>query len=1000
MHKCCPLLFKLSRLVFEVLVERKVLLQRVRDPELAERAHPPWTMRSIVRSFLLLVVCAMPAMAAEEPIALDSAVTIGRMENGLTYYIQHNAKPAGRVELRLVVNAGSALEDDDQQGLAHLIEHLCFRGTKHFPNAALVGYLQSVGSDFGPHVNGFTNFDETVYKLSLPSDSEEALGNGIKVLRDWAGAVDFSPEQVEKERRVVVEEWRIGRGADQRMAEKSLPVVFKGSRYADRLPIGKKEVVETAPINVIQRFYRDWYRPDNMAVVIVGDVDVVKIEALLRSTFKDFPRVDRPRAKPNLTIPINDAPVYSVVSDPESIYNLVRLSFPQPSSPVTTLSGYRGHLAQIIALQATNARFAALTEQAAPPFHFANSDFGISLARSRSDFTLLAIVSDEDVQRGLAALVKENERIRRYGFTPEELVREKSKLLKSLEEHYAERDNQESEVLAQTYVTHYLQNEAAPSPEFRYINGKAALEQISLNEVNQVYRTWVDKRGAVVRIETTEKPGVKLAKMRDIQETYECAEAAPSEPYQEKKLSTSLVALPPTPGTIVSRKTIADIGVIELMLSNGVRVILKPSHFKKDEVLFSAYRPGGQSSVPEEYDLAAKVASGYVAEAGLGDFSKTDLQKHLAGKSVQVGTMIDASLDLMKGRCSAADLETILQLVHLYFGEPRRDENVYKAVLAMNNTFETNVVMNPVLSFLNEIQDIRFKHHPRMQRLVQPENAWKELTLDKVLQAYRNRFGTANGYTFIFVGSFTADTIEPLIARYLGGLPAGDHAERWKDLGIRSIPGPFAQTVERGQDPKSLVYNTYQQEANWTLPECHLLWSLGNILERSLLDKLRIETGGVYTLKVMSTLEKIPFEHYDLEVALPCAPDDVEKLSKGVDDEIERIVKTGPSVAEVEKEVESQKRAVQMRAENNSDWLWQLELIYKYEEGYGRLSTPYAMSQLVTAENLHDVARKFWRTDKWVSFILRPETPSPITVGGTGSIKPDKACLGDLPSGN
>ena len=938
-----------------------------------------------------------PLVRSDEPIALDSAVTTGRLENGLTYYIQHNAKPAGRVELRLVVNAGSALEDDDQQGLAHLVEHLCFRGTKHFPNAALVSYLQSVGSDIGPHINAFTSFDETIYKLSLPSDSDDGVATGLKILRDWAGDVDFSPEQVDKERRVVVEEWRIGQGADQRMREKYLPVVFKGSRYAARLPIGKKEIVENAPVDVIKRFYRDWYRPDNMAVVIVGDVDVVKIERLLRPLFEDIRSVEHVRTRPNLTVPVNDTTVYSVVSDPESMRNLVRLSFPQLSSPVTTLTGYRRRLAQTIAIQVVNARFAALSEQAAPPFQFANANFGVSFARSRSDFTLLAIVADGGVQRGLAALVKENERVRRFGVSPEELVREKNRLAKSLEEQFVERNNQESEVLAQTYITHYLQHEAAPSPEFFYKNGKAALEQISLNEVNQVYKDWVETKGAVVRIETTEKQGAKLTTLTDTQETFERAKTESVEPYQEKKTPTSLMTELPQPGAIVSRKTVAEIGITELTLSNGIRVVLKPSNFKKDEVLFSAYRPGGQSAFPDKDDLAAKLAGGYVAEAGLGTFSKTDLQKLLAGKSVQVGTRIDVSLDLVKGQCSAADLETTLQLVHLSFGEPRRDENVYKAVMAMNSTFETNVVMNPVFSFLNEIQDIRYDHHPRVQRFVQPEKAWKELTLDKVIQAYRNRFGTANGFTFIFVGSFTLETVEPMITQYLGSLPTNSGFAAWKDLGIRSIPGPFSQTVERGADPKSLVYVTYQKETAWNLRDCHLLWSLGNILERTLIDKLRIETGGVYALKVASTLEKIPFEYYNLEVALPCAPDKVEELSKGVDAEIERIVNDGPPASAVEKEVESQKRAVQMHTENNSDWLWQLELIYKYDEGYGRLSTPYAMSQLVTAENLHDVAKKYWQTDKWVRFILRPQGPSSTTTQGAVSPVTDKACLPDVP---
>jgi len=921
---------------------------------------------------------AVFSLRADESIPLDPSVKHGRLANGFTYYIKHNNKPEKRVELRLIVDAGSVEEDDNQQGIAHLIEHLSFRGTKHFTKDTLIHYLQSVGSDFGPDLNGMTTLDETIYKLSVPSDSEEVVNNGLQILRDWAHDVNLDIANIDKERPVVIEEWRIGRGANQRMLDKALPVIYKGSRYAERLPIGKKEIIETVSVDAIQSYYRDWYRPDNMAVVIVGDVDVAKIEGLLRTLFQDIPPIDHPRPKPNLTAPLNEKGVCSIVSDRESTFNLVRISFPQPAVPVTTLAEYRRRLAQTIAIQATNARFAVLKEQASPPFQYASASVSISLARSRSEYTSLAIVADDGVQAGLEALVKENERIRRYGFSPEEIAREKSTLLKSTEVQYAERDNQESEVLAQTYIAHYLRHDAAPAPAFLYNSGKAILEQITLDEVNRVYKDWVEKKDAIVRIETTEKPQAKQATVAEIQGVIERAKADKIEPYSETRVPTALLAEMPSPGTIVSKKTIEAIGVTEFMLSNGVRVILKPSTFKKDEVVLSAYRPGGQSSFADENDLAAKIAGGYVEEAGLGVFSKTDLQKLLAGKSVHVGTRIDASLDLVRGLCSAVDLETTLQLVHLYFGEPRRDENVYKSVLAANSTFETNVVMNPALSFLNEIQDTRYNHHPRIQRLVQPEKAWKELTLDKVMQAYRNRFGTANGFTFIFVGSFTPETIEPMIARYLGSLPTSDRAETWKDLGIRSIHGPFSQTVERGADPKSLVYNTYQQEAKWTLREGHILWSLGSILERVLIDKLRIETGGIYMLKVVSTLEKIPFEHYDLEIALPCAPDNIQKIIKGVDEEIEKIANEGPSTADVQKEVAAQKQAVQKHAESNNDWLWQLELIYKYDEGFGRLSTPYAMSELVTVENLQAVAKKYWRTDKWVRFVLRPQgTPSP-----------------------
>jgi zinc protease len=923
---------------------------------------------------MLAVACPLRTAGADDGIAVAPAIVRGRLANGLTYYIQHNTKPEKRAELRLVVNAGSAVEDEDQRGLAHLIEHLCFRGTKHFPQSSLVHYLQSIGSDFGPHVNGFTSFDETVYRLTVPSDSEEALKTGMQMLRDWAGDVSFDKADLDKERQVVIEEWRMRLGADQRLFEQALPVVFKDSRYAERLPIGKKEVVENAPVETIRQFYRDWYRPDNMAVVVVGDIDCQKIEARLRSLFGDLQAPARLRPKPDLSVPISAGVLYSATSDPEMGSNIVRVSFPHPTKPVNTVADYRSRLARTLAIQALNGRLNELRDCSPSPFLFAQASFGISQARARSELTLLALVSDGGVAAGLGALIQESERARRFGFTAEEFAREKRKLLKAVEEEYTEREKRESEALADACVAYFLQKEPNPGPEWSYIQSKAGLDQMSLDDLNQACRGLCDIPATIVRVETPQKPGLPPVTVAELQKVVSQSKSAPIEPYHGKTGPTTLMAQLPTPGTLVSRKTIESIGVTELTLSNGVRVVLKPSTFKQDEAFFSAYRPGGLSSLPETYDLAAKFAPGYLAEAGLGPFSKTDLQKLMAGRQVLVGARIDPYIDLIRGQCSAVDLETALQLVHLCFAEPRRDENVYKSVLAINNTFETNVVLNPVLSFINETIDLRYNHHPRLQRLVQPENAWKELTLDKVLEAYRKRFSTAGGFTFMFVGSFTPEAVEPLIARYLGSLPASSGDQEWKDLGIRQIPGPFKQTIERGTDPKALLLFYDERDAEWTLRDTHLVWSLGNILQRVLIDKLRIEQGSVYTLKVTSTLEKIPYGHYTLEIALPCGPENTETVAKYLDEEIERIRRNGPTADEIQKEVESQKRALQKEAENNGDWLWKLELIYKYNEGFGRLTSPNGLVELVTAENLQAAARKYWRTDKWVRFELRPKT--------------------------
>ncbi len=931
---------------------------------------------TVVAGVILAATFAGAIRAAATPgerIPPDPAIVQGSLPNGIRYYLQRNSRPDKRAELRLVVDAGSVEEDNDQRGVAHLIEHLCFRGTKHFPQSSLVHYLQSVGSDFGPHVNATTSFDETVYRLSVPTDSGDALATGLQILRDWAGDVAFEPADIDKERQVVIEEWRLRLGANQRLFEKALPVVFKGSRYADRLPMATRDAIEHVSPEAIRRFYRDWYRPDNLAVVVVGDIDVQTIAARLRDLFGNLPAPAHPRPKPDLAVPVGSGVLCSVADDPEMGSNIVRIALPRPTEAAVTVADYNRRLANALAVQALNVRLSALRERVPSPYLFAQASLGISQARARTELTLLALVDNGGIAAGLTALIEASERVTRFGFTAQEFEREKRTRLKAVEDEYAEREKRESEELADACVASFLRGEPNAGPEWSYAHLRAALGGLALEEFNAACRRLVESPGILVRVETPQRGGVAAIGASELEAIVARAKAAPLEPDRDRAAPASLMPQLPSPGTVVGRKTIDGIGVTELLLANGVRVVLKPSTFKQDEIIFSAYRPGGLSSLPEGSDLAGMFAPGYVGEAGLGHFSKTDLLTLLAGKRAAVGLRIDLCTDLIRGQCSITDLETALQLIHLSFGEPRRDENVFKTVVAMSATFETNVLLSPVLSFINDTIDLRYNHHPRVPRLVQSEAAWKTLTVDKANDAYRQRFGTAGGFTFIFAGSFTLDQIEPLVTRYLGSLPAATGPQVWHDLGIRQIAGPVSQTIQRGTDPKALALLYYDRDARWTLRDTHLMWSLGNILQRDLLDKLRIEQGSLYTLKVSSTLEKIPYAHYTLEVALPCAPGNTETVALALDAEIERLRKEGPSAGEIQKEVESQKEALEKQAENNGDWLWKLELIYKYDEGFGRLTTPQAMVELLTADNLRAAAHEYWRTDRWVRFELRPK---------------------------
>jgi zinc protease len=931
---------------------------------------------TLVGALLISGISALgsPVGTLPTPVPLDPAIVCGQLPNGLRYYVQHNETPKGQIELRLAVDAGSAVEDEDQKGLAHLIEHLSFRSTRHFPNSELIHYLQSLGSEFGPDINAYTGFDETVYKLAIPADKRDALENGLLMLRDWAGAVSFDQADVDRERKVVIEEWRLGRGPAQRMLQKEMPVLFEGTRYANRLPIGEKTIIEGAPIDAIARFYHDWYRPDNMAVVVVGDVDPQAILARITALFSDLQKPANPRSKPDLVVPVPKSPVYSNVSDPEMGYTAVRIWYPEAACPVLTAADFRRELVRQLVLHVLNNRLAESKERAPAPYEFAQAGFGSSPARSLSVGMLVAIVRDGGVPVALKALIQEAVLASGRGFTEQEFQRGKAAVLKSISQRYAERDHRESSALAAACVANYLTRQPTPAPQWEHDLSVALVDDLTLADMNRASQELLG-RPVMVSLQSPQNTSTAQLGIPELRKLVAEAEIEPLAERHEKTLPKTLMEQLPAAGQIVSRKTIESLGITELTLSNGVRVVLKPSTFKQEEIVFSAYRPGGLSRLPPELTLAGLVAPGYLGEAGLGAFSKTDLQKILAGKQAQVSMQLMPCLDVIKGQCTASDLETSLQLIHLAFSGLRRDEVAYKSVVAMNHSFEANVLLNPTLSFLSEITDKRFGHNPRAPHLVQPAGEWEALTLDKVIQAYDERFGAAGGFMFFFVGSFKADDIEPLLARYLGSLPQRHDQAAWLDVGIRQIPGPFEQIIERGSDPKALVVLAYDLPvADWSLHQTHILWSLGNILQRALIDKIRIEQGSAYTLKVQSSLEKIPYVHYSLEVAVPCAPQNTVEVVKVVNAEIDRLRTQGPTLDEIEKEVAAQKHAIQLQAEKNSDWLWKLELVYKYDEGFERLNAPEALMRLVTADNIRHGAATYLATDKWVQFKLTPKS--------------------------
>lgn len=934
----------------------------------------PFTLRWLATGAILAVSALFSLAVDTDPVPLDPTVRVGRLPNGLTYYLRQNAKPENRLELRLVVNAGSVLEDDDQRGMAHFVEHLAFRGTARYPGVELIHYLQSLGAGFGPDVNARTSFDETVYQLTIPADSEEGVRKGVGILADWAHGVTLSDDAIATERNVVLEEWRLGRGAQQRMSDQLIPALFKGSNYAERLPIGTKESIESASPDSIRRFYRDWYRPDNMAVVAMGDADPGRIEQIIKAEFAGIPAPQIPRALPAPAVPQNKEPQALVASDKENPHNVALLVWKSEPQPARTAADHRRDLVRELFSVMLNLRLAERQQQAGAPFLHAQGRFGRWLVRSAAGYQLMIVTADGGIERGVEAAEVEALRVRRFGFLASELDRAKAALLRQLEQQYHERDKTPSTVFADLLIRHHLQDEPAPGVEFLLPFARQSMPGISLAEVNASAARLLPDDNRVVVVQSVEKPQVELPAAARILAALRQAGKARIEAYAEKKLEGGLLSSRPAPGRAVAAKPLEEIQALEVHFANGVRLVLKPTPFQNDQVLLSAFRPGGQSGYPDDYALSAQLATAYLGEAGLGNFSKSDLQKMLADKRVGFLSVIGTYFDGIKGQSSTDDLETLLQLIHLRFVAPRDDAAAYQVVVAQQQGLLKSLRANPEMAFADEVQRWIYQDHPRTPGVIPTEAEWAALSHEKVRQVARERFASAAGFTFEIVGAFDAKTVLGLATTYLGGLPAQPKAENFRDLGIRAIEGSGPKIIRHGKEPKGIVVLALERAFPYDVSENHRFWSLGNILGRALVDRLRLTGAKVYEAKVQAEVTKAPYPHASMRIVIPCAPDNADKVAQLAMDEIRRLRRDGPTQKELEKEIESQRRTVEKEMKENDRWLGKLEMIYRDQEPFTRLAAPEKLIALVTGRELQALAQQHLDPDKFNRATLLPQS--------------------------
>jgi zinc protease len=924
--------------------------------------------------FLSGVLLLQPFAFSQQNLPVDDEVTIGKLDNGLTYYVRRNSKPENRVELRLAINVGSMQENDAQQGLAHFTEHMAFNGTKNFKKNELVNYLQSVGVKFGAHLNAYTSFEETVYELYMPTDDDEIINQGFQILEDWAHNLTFDHQEIDNERGVVIEEWRVrDQGARARISEKTREKLLEGSRYIERFPIGKKEILETFDYQTLKNFYNKWYRPDLMAVVVVGDIDK---EAMINKIKAQFSSIPTPAAdvKPvRYRVPDHEETKVVVATDPEETFN--RIIIDHKSNPLKekTESDLRKSIVYRLASGMLTNRLEEYTQSAEPPFVYAGA-FYSNIVRAKSTFQVTAVTPEKGIESGLQVLMEECKRVDDFGFTRSELNQFSKTLLASYERAFNERDKTESSRYASQYVSNFLVGDAIPGIGYTYDFVKNNLSKISLEEVNKAVKNLLLQQNRVVTIIAPEKKNVNVPDKEEVKSIIARVDEQPLTAYEDKELASSLINELPQPGSIVETKTLEQLGVTTFTLSNGMKVVLKPTDFKDDEILIKLESDGGHSLYPMEDFYSASFADGIVNASGIGDFSRLDLQKFLADKNVRLSTYIRETEEGMNGGSSLKDIETLFQLVHLYFSEPRRDTVAFQSFMNKNKALYENLLSNPQYYYSDKVSRILTNNHPRGGGFPSSED-FNQVNFSRALEIYRERFGAPSDFTFTMVGSFSTDSVKGLVNQYLGSLQGEDKNEKWRDLGIRPPEGTIVETIRKGADQQSRVSLFFNGQAEYNRDKAFALNSLVQALNIKLIEEIREKRSGVYGISANATFGQRPVDSYRMSISFPCAPENVDTLTAAVFDELEKMIKNGPTEEDIEKVKQAQRRDRETNLESNSYWLSTLSgyftapdepdplEILSFEKRQEKLSKAY----------LQEIASEFITPNEYIEVVLYPE---------------------------
>ncbi len=943
------------------------------------------------RVFLALALCitlittgfAQNKKAAKvdlnEQIKLNGKVRTGKLANGLTYFVRSNNKPANRAEFQIAVNAGSVLEEPNEVGLAHFTEHMNFNGSRQYPGNSMISELEKKGIVFGREINAYTGFDQTVYTLTLPTDDKELFDMGLKILDGWAFGALMTGEEIDNERGVIIEEWRMGQGGSERLRAKTWGTMLKGSKYAERLPIGTLDRLQNFVYDDIRGFYHKWYRPDNIAVIVVGDFDADEMEQKIIDFFTMVQKPCTPLQRPVYTIDNNKEPLVCVATDKEATSTSIQMFYKHPAKDVKTIGDFREqYLLYNLFETMFDERLTELAEKKACPYMAAYAGYGGFLARPVAAYQIYINAKEGKAMNAIETVMLENRRLQQHGFLQSELDRAKEALLERYAQAAKEESKTESGSIAAELVNYFLENTPMPGAILENKWAKALMDDITLEEVNALINKWITEENFVCTISMPEKKGIKVPSEADVLKLIKKCEKANTKAWVDNTKNEPFFAQEVKGGKIVSSKKDDKFDYTEYTLSNGAKVFIKKTDFKNDEILVSIASDGGSSLYADKDIINVQFAASIIDECGIGNYNHTQLMKFMKGKSFGLTPSIGELREYLSGSCSPKDFETELQYMYMFFTAPRAEKEVLDNTIDKLKT-QINMYKNmPEFAFQEEW--IKAMHPNDKRTIILPTEAqMKQLDINKMLKIFKERFSDASDFTFTFVGNIDEATMLPLIEKYVGGLPSsnGKKAEKWQDRSTEFAKGIVDKNVYKGEADKGLMTITFTNPFTWSEKDRLATRALNNVCSIKLTEVIREKMGGTYSPSFSLDYDKYPKAEATAVCYYTCDPSTVDKLTTATFEVLDEIIANGPTEVDLAKVKEQLISSRKTQMERNGYWSGAITGSRWYGYEIQTLEEYTAAVNALTIEDLKTAAQKYLKHDGYVRVALKPEAMNP-----------------------